>query len=118
MKTSAVDVIIALIPIVGIMIGGTLVFFSLLWHHRERTLQIKTGRYEKIAFDLEAFSLLGGLLLTAIGAVLSLFFLLLTIKNENALPSLLGGLLPLAVGISLLIFHRGQKKRTQEKDAQ
>ena len=115
MKPSAVEVIIAVIPIVGIAMGATLVFFSLLWHHRERVLQIKTGRYEKKAFDFSTYSLLGGLVLTAVGTVLSIFFAILTAKNPNALPSLLGGLLPLAVGISLLLFHKIGTKAEDEK---
>ena len=38
----ATQVIIAIIPIVGIVIGGVVVFFYLLWRHREISLQIKT----------------------------------------------------------------------------
>ena len=39
----AAQVIIAVIPIVGIVIGGTVIFFSLLWRHSEKKLQIKNG---------------------------------------------------------------------------
>lgn len=111
MESTAAEVIIATIPIVGIAIGGTVAFFSLLWHHRERTLQIKTGRYERRTFDLGAWSLLVGLLLTSVGGVLTLFFAVMTAMNPAAYPSLLGGLIPLAVGTSLLVFHRLARPR-------
>ncbi|WP_340138456.1 hypothetical protein [Treponema zioleckii] len=41
LQSSAAQVMLALIPIVGIGIGGVVIFFSLLWHHHEVKLQIK-----------------------------------------------------------------------------
>ena len=87
----AAQVIIAIIPIVGIVIGGIVVFFYLLWRHREISLQIKTGCY-----------LLTGLLLTGIGLVLTLLFLVL----QGLSYPLLGGLLPLIIGVSFLVFFK------------
>ena len=97
----ATQVIIAIIPIVGIVIGGVVVFFYLLWRHREISLQIKTGTFKPKQFDLRLFSLLTGLLLTGIGAVLSLVFLLIA----GVSFMLLGGLLPMIIGIFLIIFY-------------
>ena len=97
----ATQVIIAIIPIVGIVIGGVVVFFYLLWRHREISLQIKTGTFKPKQFDLRLFSLLTGLLLTGIGAVLSLVFLLIA----GVSFMLLGGLLPMIIGICLIIFY-------------
>lgn len=98
----AAQVIIAVIPIVGIVIGGIVVFFYLLWRHREISLQIKTGCYQQKRFNFKLFSLFTGLLLASIGIVLTLLFLLIT---GFSYP-LLGGLLPLAIGISLIIFFK------------
>lgn len=100
--SSAAQVIIAIIPIVGIVIGGVVVFFYLLWRHREISLQIKTGCYRPRQFNLKLFSLLTGLLLTGIGFVLTILFLVL----EGFSYPLLGGLLPLFIGISLLVFFK------------
>ena len=97
----AAQVIIAIIPIVGIVIGGVVVFFYLLWRHRQISLQIKTGTFKPKQFDLRLFSLLTGLLLTGIGAVLSLVFLLIA----GVSFMLLGGLLPMIIGICLIIFY-------------
>ena len=97
----AAQVIVAIIPIVGIVIGGIVVFFSLLWHHHEVKQQIKIGRYKKETFNLKTYSLLFGVLLTGLGAILSLFFALLNGRS----PALLGGLVPLALGLSLLVFY-------------
>ncbi len=98
----AAQVIIAIIPIVGIVIGGIVVFFYLLWRHREISLQIKTGCYLPRQFNLKLFSLLTGLLLTGIGLVLTLLFLVL----QGLSYPLLGGLLPLIIGVSFLVFFK------------
>ena len=97
----AAQVIVAVIPIVGIFIGGVIVFFSLLWHHHEVKLQIKLGSYKKQSFNLRAYSLLFGVLLTVLGAILSAFFALL----KGLSPALLGGLVPFATGLALVIFY-------------
>ena len=98
----AAQVILAIVPIVGIVIGGILVFFYLLWRHRQISLQVKTGNYKPSKFSLKIFSLLLGILLTGVGLVLTLFFALM-----NGLSyQVLGGLIPLALGICLLIFYK------------
>jgi hypothetical protein len=100
--SSAAQVIIAVIPIVGIAIGGVVVFFYLLWHHLEIRKQIQTGTYKHEKFNLKAYSLLIGLLLTGTGLMLTLFFSLI----NGVSPSLLGGLIPLSIGICLIIFYK------------
>lgn len=71
------QVVIAVVPIVGIAIGGVILFFYLLWTHHETKLRIRTGAYKAPEFDLKTFSLLAGLLLTGIGIILSLLFALI-----------------------------------------
>ena len=98
----AAQVIISIIPIVGIVFGGTLVFFYLLWRHKQISLQVKPGNYKPSNFDLKIFSLLLGILLTGVGLVLTIFFALM-----NGLSyQVLGGLIPLSLGVCLLIFYR------------
>lgn len=96
------QVIIALIPIVGIAIGGTILFFYLLWAHHETKLRIRMGTYNKTEFGLKTFSLLGGILLVGIGTILTLLFALI----DGLSYLLLGGLVPLVVGIGLLVFYK------------
>ncbi|MCL2558597.1 MAG: hypothetical protein FWE09_08985, partial [Treponema sp.] len=72
-SSAAAQVIIAVIPIVGITMGAVVVFFYLLWGHRRRTLLIRAGQYARPTFDLFSFSLLAGLLLTAVGISLTVF---------------------------------------------
>ena len=98
----AAQVVITVIPIVGIVIGGIVVFFYLLWHHHEVRLQIQKGTYAPRKLNLKVFSLLTGLLLVCIGSILSVLFFLI----EGISYSLLGGLIPLAVGVGLLLFYR------------
>ena len=97
----AAQVIISVIPIVGIVMGAVVVFFYLLWNHREKVLLIEKGNYAPKTIDLDSFSLLAGLLLSIVGLVLSAVFLAL----QGFSYGLLGGAIPLAVGASLLVFY-------------
>lgn len=102
----AAQIIIAIIPIVGIVMGAVVVFFYLLWRHREIVRQIEAGSYTKPGIDLGLFSLLAGFLLSGVGVVLSLLFFFV----EGIGYTLLGGLIPFAIGISLLAFYNVTRK--------
>ncbi|MCL2230317.1 MAG: hypothetical protein FWC01_04425 [Treponema sp.] len=108
--SAAAQVIISLIPIVGIVMGSVVIFFYLLWNHRMRTLLIKAGHYSKPDFNLLSFSLLSGLLLTCVGIALTV---LLSIM-EGASYGLLGGIIPLSMGIGLLTHY--VIKRSERRD--
>ena len=97
----AAQVIIAVIPIVGIVMGSVVIFFYLLWNHRRRTLLIKSGHYTRPDFNLLTFSLLSGLLLSTVGIALTVLMLI----TEKASYGLLGGIIPLSMGIGLLAFY-------------
>ena len=97
----AAQVIIAIIPIVGIVMGSVVIFFYLLWNHRRRTLLIKSGQYARPDFNLLTFSLLSGLLLSTVGVALTVLLLI----TEKASYGLLGGIIPLSMGIGLLAFY-------------
>ncbi|MBQ5781729.1 MAG: hypothetical protein IIW10_07310 [Spirochaetaceae bacterium] len=97
----AAQVIIAIIPIVGIVIGGTIVFFYLLWRHREIMMLIKTSAYAPVKFNWVLFSLLASLLLLLVGLALTILFAVL----DGFSYSLLGGTVPLSLGVGLLIFY-------------
>ncbi len=99
--SAAAQILIALIPIVGIVMGSAVVFFYLLWNHRRKTLLIRQGIRPDPSFDLASFSLMAGLLNIGVGFVLSLFFLV----KDGIQYMLLGGLIPLSVGISLTVFY-------------
>ena len=99
--STVVQVIVSIIPIVGIVMGSVVVFFYLLWNHKRRTLLIKAGQFQRPDFDLLSFSLLAGLLLTAVGLALTVFLAIALGVNFG----LLGGVIPLAVGIGLLTYY-------------
>lgn len=104
----AAQIIISIIPIVGIVMAAVVAFFYILWHHRRSMQLIKSGQYQKPVFNLLAFCLLTGLLLFSIGLILTLFLFLLTGIGH----ALLGGLIPLSIGIGLLAFYgvrRGER---------
>ena len=98
----AAQVIVSIIPIVGLVLVFVLIFFALLWHHREVKLQIKNDTYAPFEFNWQAFTFLSGLSLVAVGFVLSVMFY--AIKGLSW--GLLGGLIPFALGIVFLIFYK------------
>ena len=100
-RSTAAQIIISIIPIVGIVMGSVVVFFYLLWHHRRRVLLIKAGQHQKPDFDLLSFSLLAGLLLLSVGISLTIFLAIM----GNAGYGLLGGIIPLAMGTGLLTYY-------------
>jgi hypothetical protein len=104
---TAAQILISLIPIVGIVMGGVVAFFYLLWAHREKVRLIERGLYEPKKIDLDTFSLLAGLLLVTVGAVLSVLFIVI----EGASFALLGGLIPFAAGASFLVFFSLRRNR-------
>ena len=99
--SSAAQVIISIIPIVGIVMGSVVIFFYLLWNHKRRTLLIKAGHFQRPDFDLLTFSLLAGLLLSTVGLGLTIFHAIALGVNFG----LLGGIIPLAAGIGLLAYY-------------
>jgi len=101
MKSTAAQVIISIIPIVGIFMGSVVIFFYLLWNHRRRTLLIKAGHYTRPEFNLLTFSLLSGLLLSTVGVALTVLLSII----EKTSYGLLGGIIPLSMGVGLLAFY-------------
>ncbi|MDR1931575.1 MAG: hypothetical protein LBQ57_02015 [Spirochaetales bacterium] len=104
--SQAAQVLIAIIPLAGIVMGSVIIFFWLLWNHRRKTLMIRQGIKSDFVFDIQTFSLLAGLLNLGVGFVLTVFFLV----KEGFAYSLLGGLIPLSVGISLTVFYVFRQK--------
>ena len=100
--TPAAQVLISLIPIIGIVFVATITFFSILWKHRENMLRIRCDNYTPFQLNTKAITLLSGMVLIGVGLVLTVLFILL----EPISWSLLGGLIPLALGICLLIFYK------------
>ncbi len=99
--SEAAQVIVSIIPIVGIAMGGVVAFFYLLWSYKAKRLLIERGLYQPKSFDAGAFSLLAGLILGMVGVVLLVVFIAL----GGSSYSLLGGAIPLAVGAALLAFY-------------
>lgn len=100
--STTAQIIISIVPIVGIAMGAIVIFFYLLWRHHEIKLQIKTGTFVPKSFNFKAFSLLSGLLLTGVGFILTLVFAIVVHFSYE----ILGGLIPMVIGICFLIFYK------------
>ena len=57
----AAQVIVSIIPIVGICFAASIIFFALLWKHHENVMLIQKDSYKPPRIDLRNFSLLLGL---------------------------------------------------------
>jgi len=110
----AAQIMITVIPIVGIVFGSTILFFYLYYGHKAKMLMIEKGTYQRPIekFDLDSFSLFFGLLSFCIGLGMSLFFYL----REGFSYGLLGGLIPFAVGVGLIAFFIIRVRVTAKKD--
>ncbi|MDR1443896.1 MAG: hypothetical protein LBI94_03345 [Treponema sp.] len=107
-STAAAQIIVALIPIVGIVLGSVVIFFYLLWNYRHKALLVKAGQYAPPHFDLLSFSLLAGLLLGSVGVTLTIFLAIV----QGSTYGLLGGLIPLSIGTGLLIYYGINHRKT------
>ncbi len=105
--SEAAQIVISVIPIVGIVMGSVVVFFYLLWGYKAKRLLIERGLYEPKRVDLGTFCLLIGLVLGVVGVVLFAIFVIM----DGVSYSLLGGAIPLAVGIALLAFYNLRRDR-------
>lgn len=102
MPSTAAQIIVSIIPIVGIVMGCTVIFFYLLWSYKLKREMIQKGIYSRTPFDMEIFSLLTGLILFILGLILVFFFLV----KDGFSYGVLSGLIPSAIGMSLLIYVR------------
>lgn len=102
MASPAAQVIIAIVPIVGITFSAIVIFFALLWKHIETKLRISKNTYNPPVFNWKLFSLFAGLCLIGVGFSITLLFILISGLSYG----LLGGVIPLVLGIMLVIFYR------------
>jgi hypothetical protein len=105
--SNAARVLLAVVPIVGIVMSAVVVFFWMLWDYKRKVLLIKSNLYEKTRFDFLSFSLITGLLLAIVGITLTVFLIFTLGKSYG----LLGGLIPLATGTALLVYYVIQRPR-------
>lgn len=102
MTCNAAQVIVALVPIVGIAFSAIVIFFAILWKHHEIKLRISKNTYNPVNFNWKIFSLFSALSLIGVGFSISLLFILIS----GLTYGLLGGIIPLVLGIMLLIFYK------------
>lgn len=100
--SAAAQVIVSVIPIVGIVMGCLIIFFYLLWDHKYKMYLVEKGLRKDRPFDFTAFCLLSGLILFTLGLCLVIVFMVI----DGISYGVLGGLIPAAVGISMLLFVR------------
>lgn len=98
--STAAQVIISIIPVVGIVMGCIVIFYFLYFNNQQKILMIEKGIVSRKYFDLDSFSLFSGLILSGIGLSLVIFFII----KDGFTYGVLSGLIPLSIGVSLLLF--------------
>ena len=106
----AAQVIMSLFPIIGVIMATFLLFFYILWHHKQTILMIKNVIYSPSKLDFLNICLLSGLLLLILGFVLTVFFIII----QTSYYALLLGLIPFSVGLSLLLYYKFSNKNKEK----
>jgi hypothetical protein len=99
--SAAAQVIVTIIPIVGIVMGSWVLFFYVLLGYKAKRAMIEKGTYKRAEIDLDTFSLFLGLILSGVGIALLVFFII----KSGVTYGLLSGLIPFSTGVSLVAFY-------------
>ncbi len=108
----AAQVIMSLFPIIGVVMATFLLFFYILWHHKQTVMLIRQGGYAPSKLDFLNICLLSGILLSVLGIALTVFFIIIKRRDHT----LLIGLLPFSIGLSLLIYYKIASKNREKKE--
>ncbi len=96
------QILISIVPILGVLMGTTLLFFFLLWRFRIHRELVRAGQYYSSFWDnLRILSLLIGSVSTSIGLPLTLLFFAV----DGITYAALGGLIPLFAGLGFIIYY-------------
>lgn len=98
--STAAQVIIAVIPIVGIVMGSVVALLYISLNYKAKCALIEKGQYKPVDFDIDSFCLFAGLLLIPVGIILIMFFII----KQGFSYGLLGGLIPFSVGVSMVLY--------------
>ncbi len=106
------QILLALVPLTGIIFGAVILFFFLYWHYKIKKELIRTNQYRSTTGkNFRSFTLLLGCLSAFVGLPMTILF-----SAINGLSYvLLGGLIPLFAGIGLLIFYSMTRKRLEDQ---
>lgn len=99
----AAQILFSIVPIVGIVLGTTLLFFISYWFYKVRVKMLEQGYQPKISESLlNRLVLLIGLLSCFVGAPLTIIFILI----DGLSYSILGGIIPFVSGIAFITYFK------------
>lgn len=100
--SEAAQIIISIVPLLGVILGATLLFFFFFWNYRLKKELIRAGQYQYQSLkNVRIFTLLIGIISFAVGLPMTVLFAAV----EGMSYSLLGGLIPSFVGIGFIVFY-------------
>jgi hypothetical protein len=99
--SEASQIILSLVPLIGVLFG-TFLFFSLFYfYHKQKMLMIEQKLYKPIRLNWSLIMVLAGFIIFLAGVAITLVFIL----NRDFGHELLGGLIPFAVGLAILLTY-------------
>lgn len=104
--SAAAQIIISVIPIVGIIMGSVVIFLYMIFTHKQKMLMIEKGISRRIQMDIPAISLFAGCSMTGVGLGLTILFVL----KEGISYGSLAGIIPLFLGLSIIVFYAVWKR--------
>ena len=110
-SSQAAQVVIAVIPIAGIMKGGAVALLYLIYAHKQKMLMIEKGVFRKTRIDLRGIVFFSGFPLSATGLGLTIFFAI----KEGINYGMLSGIIPLFIGISFIIYNFLKHSTTSDR---
>ena len=100
--SEAAQIIISVVPLLGVILGATLLFFFFFWNYTLKKVLIRAGQYQYQSLkNVRIFTLLIGIISVSVGLPMTILFA----GVEGMSYSLLGGLIPSFVGIGLIVFY-------------
>ncbi len=101
-KQGPVEILLSILPLIGIVFGCTLLFFFMLWRYKQNKELIKNNKYQITSYqNLRTWCLLMGCLSSLIGFPMTILFLIMALGQFIVL----GGLIPFFAGVGFLLFY-------------
>lgn len=101
LPSGASQIILAVVPIVGVLFGGFLFFSLFYFYHKQKTLMIEKGIYRPVHFNWSLIFIVTGFIIGMSGMAITVVFLI----NGATGYELLGGGIPLAIGFSIVLSY-------------
>lgn len=111
MPSEASQIILSIVPIIGVLFGSFLFFSLFYFYHKQKMLLIEKGLYKPVRLNWNLIFIVTGFIISFSGAMITLVFII----NKNFGYELLGGVIPLGVGLAIILAYLVSSKVSSER---